>query len=350
MSTITVLMPVYNAEKYLNEAIDSILNQSYKAFDFLIINDGSEDTSEKIILSYKDQRIRYIKNEENLGIAATLNKGIDLIDTDYIVRMDADDIAVAERIKIQKEFMDTHPEIGVSSSYLEIFGNEKGVWTMPLENAEIKASLVFGSSIAHAPAIIRTQILKKNNIFYRNVFPYMEDYDLWYRLKDITIFSGLPKVLYLYRRLEHNVTIKNQSTSLERLKNFYTVLLKDMGIQPTEEELLLHCGLGKETLPPTKENLKKYKKWLEKLTQFNNKLKIYPAISLEKVIISKWDSLFYFLPPFGHQAVWSYFICSEKIYKKHIIYYLKYSINSLLSKLKIDKNKIKEAFSSYDKN
>ena len=96
---VTVLMPVFNSEKHLKEAIESVLNQSYTNFIFLIINDGSTDISETIILSYQDERIRYVKNTENIQLIATLNKGIELINTKYNARMDADDIAHQERIE-----------------------------------------------------------------------------------------------------------------------------------------------------------------------------------------------------------------------------------------------------------
>ena len=97
-------MAVYNGEKYLCEAIESMLNQTYTNFEFLIINDGSTDTTEEIILSYKDERIRYIKNEQNLKLIASLNKGLVLANGKYIARMDADDISMLERLEKQVDF------------------------------------------------------------------------------------------------------------------------------------------------------------------------------------------------------------------------------------------------------
>ena len=98
---ITVLMPVYNAGKYLREAIDSILNQSFSDFEFLIINDGSTDNSKNIIESYNDQRIKFIENDKNSGVIFSLNRGLDLAKGGYIARMDADDISLRDRLKIQ---------------------------------------------------------------------------------------------------------------------------------------------------------------------------------------------------------------------------------------------------------
>jgi len=112
MPKVTVLMPVYNAEKYLKEAIGSILGQSFSDFEFLIINDGSTDSSVKIIKSYDDPRIRFIANEKNLGVIPTLNKGFALAQGEFIARMDADDISLPKRLELQADFMDKHPEAG----------------------------------------------------------------------------------------------------------------------------------------------------------------------------------------------------------------------------------------------
>src|SRR5690242_1454586 len=107
---LTVLMPVYNAERFLREAIDSILAQSLQQFEFLIIDDGSTDSSVDIIRSYTDSRIRFIQNERNLGISATLNKGIELSKTELIARMDADDISYPTRLEKQYQYFLTHPD------------------------------------------------------------------------------------------------------------------------------------------------------------------------------------------------------------------------------------------------
>ena len=126
----TVLMPVYNAEKYVAEAIDSILNQTFNDFEFLIINDGSTDNSLDIIKSYDDPRITIINNETNLGLSHTLNKGIELARGEYIIRMDADDISLSIRLEKQIEFMDSNQHIGICGSWIQTFdksGNQS-IW------------------------------------------------------------------------------------------------------------------------------------------------------------------------------------------------------------------------------
>ena len=125
--TISIVMPVYNCENYLHEAIKSILEQTYTDFEFIIINDGSEDNSEDIILSYADPRIIYIKNDKNMKIVKTLNKGISLSRGKYIARMDADDICYRDRLEKQLSFMEKHKDIDLCGSYAQNFGTREDV-------------------------------------------------------------------------------------------------------------------------------------------------------------------------------------------------------------------------------
>ena len=127
---ISVILPAYNAERFLEEAIDSILAQTYKNFELIVLNDGSTDRTEEIILSYNDPRIRYIKNESNLKLIKTLNKGIALARGKYIARMDADDISLPTRFEKEIEFMEIHPDIGVcSSKVIHLFSNRKTIFS-----------------------------------------------------------------------------------------------------------------------------------------------------------------------------------------------------------------------------
>src|SRR3954469_1580225 len=124
MQPITVLMPNYNNAPFLKEAIDSILNQTFTNFHFLIVDDGSTDNSVDIIKQYNDPRITLIQKEKNSGIVDTLNIGLERIESTYIVRMDGDDISTPDRLMILYNFMEENPEIGVRGSQIMHFGNE----------------------------------------------------------------------------------------------------------------------------------------------------------------------------------------------------------------------------------
>ncbi|HET6244690.1 MAG: glycosyltransferase [Bacteroidetes bacterium] len=328
---ITVLMPVYNAADYLVDAIDSILNQTFINFEFIIINDGSEDASEEIILSYNDERIKYSKNQKNKGIVATLNKGIDLAIGKYIVRMDADDIAISDRIQVQKELMDAFPRVGVSSGYIKLFGNDNSIWKVPLSNDEIKATLLFDSPICHPASIIRTSVLREHCLHYKTTFPHMEDIDLWYRMKDLTEFANIDKILLYYRYENQNITLKNKATKIERTNQRNRLVLNDLGMNPSQKELDLHFGFKSNSLEVNNENVILYKKWLKNLKSVNKEKKVYPVIGLENVIARKWEQVFFKLPPYGIWVIWTYFKNSDKIYLKHLNYLLKYTFNIIVT-------------------
>ncbi|MEJ8801774.1 glycosyltransferase family 2 protein [Pontibacter sp. H249] len=304
---VTVLMPAYNAEEYISDSISSILNQSFSNFDLMIINDASTDNTEKIILSFTDKRIKYYKNEKNLRLVSTLNKGLDLISTPYVARMDADDLSHPKRLEKLFEHLTKNPAVDFLSSSLELFGSEKGIWSLPLSDDKCKATLLFRSCLNHAASIYKKSFLDRNNLRYRENHIYMEDYDLWYRaFRQGAVFKNIDDVLYSYRREEHNVSILNRNTSEQRLKSFYKEILRDYNISATSYELDLHCRL--RYLNDLKVNdIKNYKLWLELLTKKNNDLLLYPKQALQEVISEEWRMLYYYICDHYPELISTYF-------------------------------------------
>lgn len=329
-------MPAYNAEKYIRQSIDSILNQSFSRFILLIIDDGSVDSTEKIIRSYNDERIVYVKNEQNMGVKETLNRGLVMADTEYIARMDADDIAVPERLKWQIEFMDLNQEVGVSGGYFEFFGDESAVVKMPLRDEEIKAKLFFFSGFSHPTVIIRTKILKNNNLFYGCPVSYddqfghkineMEDSGLWHRMKHITQFANIDKVLIKYRKEGQNISGKNVKNVHNRKKIFYHYLLNEIGIiDPPEDEVLFLFSLQYFKDNPQIENIKKYKLFLDQLIEANMRSKIYDVLQFEAAVNRIWEQFFYFVITLKSKYVIRYWKISGGFNFKQTIYYLKFN-------------------------
>ncbi|MDX5438353.1 MAG: glycosyltransferase [Pontibacter sp.] len=212
MSKVTVLMPVYNAEKYLAEAIESILCQSLSDFEFLIIDDGSTDKSADIVHSYTDSRIRFVQNEQNMGIAATLNKGIHLASAAYIARMDADDISYPDRLLRQYTYLQQHPDcclVGTRTATISEGG--KLLWKDDLPSEHTYYNLTFFCSIYHPTVMFRKKAVVEAGMY---VLPYAEDYELWCRLSRKHRLHVLPEVLLDYR-------LSSKSTSNEVKKEEY---------------------------------------------------------------------------------------------------------------------------------
>ena len=178
---ISVLMPVYNCELYITEAIDSILNQTYTNFEFLIIDDASIDQTISIIKSYCDPRIQLIEKPLNTGLTNSLNLGLKLAKGKYIARMDGDDISLPERFAKQVALLEANTSFLLCGSAISIIGTNITRF-FPEEHEDIKIRMLQGNCIAHPTVMFRKEIINYYTIVYDNLKEAAEDYDLWCRL------------------------------------------------------------------------------------------------------------------------------------------------------------------------
>ena len=286
---VTVLMPVYNGEKYLKKAIESILSQTFKEFEFFIIDDGSVDKSAEIIKSFNDARIRLESNRANLGLIKTLNKGLGMSKGKYIARMDCDDISLPNRLSAQVSFMEKHPEIGVCGSWVKIIGlKNEFINKYPQNNEEARAYLLFNTPLAHPAVIIRKSILESCQFKYDEKYKHAEDYELWSRIIDYAQISNIPKVLLHYRMHRESVSKKNSSEQAENSNKVRSKLLKDLGMSATTAELDIHRRFVRPDYFNSKEFINKLEIWLNKILSANKKTSIYKQESLIKIISSRW--------------------------------------------------------------
>ena len=207
---ITVLISVYNGEKYLKEAIDSILNQTFKDFEFLIINDASTDNSEEILKNYKDSRIKIIFNKKNLGLTKSINKGLKIAKGEYIARQDADDVSSSERLEKQVRFLDTYPDYAAVGSFTKIIDEKSKVICQlerPVYFQEIKRALMLDNCITHGSVMIRKKCLLEVG-FYDEAMKRSQDYELWLRLSEKYKLANLPEYLYSWREHKENIEAK----------------------------------------------------------------------------------------------------------------------------------------------
>lgn len=194
---VTVLMPVYNAEKFLREAINSILEQSFKPFELLIIDDGSTDRSSEIIASYRDPRIRFIQNGKNLGITPTLNKGIALASCELIARMDADDVSHPQRIQKQFGYMKRNPDCALLSTWARVVDEDKKFIRLERYRSNFYYyNLTFECWMYHPTIMLRRSAVEQVGLYG---MPYSEDYDLFWKLSTRFKIANLPEALVDYR-------------------------------------------------------------------------------------------------------------------------------------------------------
>lgn len=237
---ISVILPVYNGEKYLKEAIESILNQTYKDFEFIIINDGSKDSSLEIIREYekKDERI-VVVSRENKGLIATLNEGMERAKGKYIARMDQDDISLPERFERQIKVMKNN-NIMVCGTYTKVI-DEDGKYIkdgiVPTQDDEIVKKLLECTNPLFHPTVM---FKKFDNIFYNEFAHNCEDYELWLKYTEIGKIENLPEYLLKYRIELSSITNSGRYLSFYNISNLFCeyVKMKLRNKMITEEKLI----------------------------------------------------------------------------------------------------------------
>jgi glycosyltransferase involved in cell wall biosynthesis len=289
MPRVSVLMPVYNAAPYLKEAIDSIVGQTYNDFELLVIDDGSTDNSAELIASCPDHRIRLLRQPVNKGIVAALNMGINLAEGEYLIRMDADDISLPERFAIQVGFMDANPMIGVCGSCMEVFSEkERAVWSPPFKHEEIFSNLLFESVLYHPTVIMRTALLKDNDLSYDDGYRHAEDYNFWTRCAKVSKLANIDEVLVRYRHHSESVGSREKPSQLASAARVREGLLIEMGIKANVRELAVHQALALWRAPSGLDFLDEALTWLLRLCEVNSKCKMFPEPAFSEVIGRRW--------------------------------------------------------------
>jgi glycosyltransferase involved in cell wall biosynthesis len=252
---ISVILAAYNAEMYLKEAIDSILVQTFNDFEFIIINDGSTDSTATIILNYTDSRIVYIDNETNKGLIYSLNSGLSKCKGKYVARMDADDIALPHRLQVQFDYMEAHPEIGICGSLIETFSDsgKKRIIRFPEEDRSVRAYTYFQAPFCHPTVMMRKEVLYKNQLDYSTKFFRTEDYALWINILKYTKAYNIQSVLLRYRKHEGSETwlSSKENKQVSNASLIQGLYLKENGIVLADTDLpLFSCLVNRSKVCP----------------------------------------------------------------------------------------------------
>lgn len=286
---VSVVMAVYNGEKYLHEAIASVLTQTFVNFEFIIINDGSSDNSLSIINSYSDKRIKLINNNGNKGLIYSLNSGIDASSGKYIARMDADDICLPERLKKQFEYLEFHPNIGViGCDYLSFSEKHSSYIKSIYKSGEIKSFLLFTATMCHPTLMLRKQILIENKLHYSETAKHVEDYDLWCRLILVTDFYNLNELLFKYRDHPHQVSHHYRAIQIQNSQIIQENYLMNLGFSFSESELQTHFLISSNSRIKLRNNLIDIEKWLMSLISQNTINKSISDVEFKTVIAKVW--------------------------------------------------------------
>lgn len=270
---VSILMPVYNTAPFLREAVDSMLSQTFTDFELIVLNDCSPDNAEEILDTYNDLRIVRYRGERNVGLANILNTGLEMARGKYIARMDSDDLSLSNRIKIQIDFLEAHPDIDLVSVGMQLFGSRTDMWIREQNPEKVKINALFFSPVLHASSVWRKDAFEKYSLLFRQEMVPAEDYDLWTRalLADLRI-TNLPDILYKYRiRSEQATSQTDKITEKTRevQRNYLHAALPSLSrknIEAFPEKLLpvFFANLKDSFFDPKLLAIRLYKIWKEK--------------------------------------------------------------------------------------
>ncbi len=290
-------MAVYNGQAYLRETVESILNQTLRDFEFVIIDDGSTDESAEILFSYDDDRIVYERNRSTCGQGNALNRGIALSRGQYIALTDCDDVSLPRRLEKQVKFMEKRTEIGICGTWMKTIGEKAGeIWRPPAEHAVIAATMLLENSLSHSSLMLRRETIEREHLFYDPLYRRVHDYELWTRAALVTVLANIQEVLVLYRNHSGQQSLQGQYERRLFLGSILLNQLSGLGIFPEEEEFELHQLLCNAI--PTLESpfINKTEAWLKKLDAANHEVGIYRPKALSHVLACKWYHICFATP------------------------------------------------------
>lgn len=234
MPKVSVIMPLYNAEKHLRGALESVIAQTFTDYELIVIDDCSTDGTAAILDTFDDPRIQRLRNERNLGIVGALNRGLDVARGVYIARMDGDDLAYPERFAAQVAYLDAHPEVGLlGTKYVHI--DDQGAYVYegveappppePSSRGYLRWSLLWMTTIQHPTAVIRRSVIEDHGLRYDPAFFTAEDYELWARIGQVSVVERLPQVYLQYRVNPDGISITKRTRQLE---THYTITQREL--------------------------------------------------------------------------------------------------------------------------
>ena len=297
---LSVVMLVYNSELFLKEAVESILKQTFSNLELIIIDDGSSDSSHKIIESFDDVRIKTFYNKTNRGIVYSRNKGLEYSKGKYIAMFDSDDVADLSKFEKQIKFLEDNLDYGMVGSWSEIINSNgdkaKKNFKLKAKPEEIPSILFFRNYFINSASVFRKEIVK--DFVYPEGYDIVEDYYLWVYISKRSKVWNLQEFLLSYRI--HNSAITNRKEELRKSENkFFFYLFKELGIPQLQYDFKSHMFIKNNEKIQKKEDLKEVDKWINLLSFQNSKVKQYDPKVFVKVLCNRWLKVVWSSKHFG---------------------------------------------------
>lgn len=279
---VSVIMPVWNCASYIEEAINSILQQTFNDFEFIIIDDASTDGTNEILKKYSDPRIKYILKEINQGVSSAVNDGFRLAQGKYIARIDGDDIAVKERFEKQVKVLENNPKIVVCGSLIQYLGGSNKVVEHKENHNEIIAELLISCSICMGASMFRREELL--GYFYDENRNSGEDYDFWTRVAWLGEMYNIQEVLLLYRVHSNQASIAHKPQQILDDVQIRLNLFKKLNYDTIKytDDLISKMLLLNQFI--TINDLELFLRWMNELLFLNQRLMVYPPKEFKNVL------------------------------------------------------------------
>lgn len=286
---VSVLLPVRNGEAFVRRAITSVLSQTFRNFELLILDDASTDCTPVILDSIRDTRLRRLRNDEPLGIAASLNRGLGAARGQFIARMDADDICHPRRLEWQVDFLARHPSVGLCGSWMTCFGaGRRFLLAYPTGPDCVRAYLLFDNPLAHPTVCWRASLSRERSWRYDERLRAAQDFDLWVRGAACTEIDNLPVSLLRYRLHEASVSHVSQAISDGQVTELLRQQLEKIGIHPDEQQLRFHRAVGHGAGQNSRSDLDRAERWLAFLLGANRGAAVFPEKGLAQAAGFVW--------------------------------------------------------------
>lgn len=284
-----------------------MLEQSFRDLEVVVIDDGSDDGTLDDLEKIRDRRLILRQNQDNLGQARTLNDSMAASSSEFIARMDADDISLPRRIERQVSFLSERSDIGIVGSWVRRFGaNSHGTWRTPATHDDIAARLLFQSVMAHPTVMIRRNIA--DQLQYRLDVAPVEDWDLWQKASFMTRLANIPEVHLLYRvktAAERGLgasTYETNPVRIQRLCEVAAPFLRALELDPGPDDVDLHISLGRHTLRPDAVEIDRAERWLLRVLEANVRMQRYELVAFKRAVGDIWWHVGY---AFADRGPWS---------------------------------------------
>lgn len=282
MVRVSVLLPVYNAENYIAEAIDSIFEQTLEDFELIVIDDASTDKTIEILNSFQDERLQLHLSHENRMHAYRLNQGIDLAKGNYLAIMHGDDVAHPKRLERQVEFLDSNPDVGVCGTWYRAFGAQERIIQPPVEDKDIRLEhLLNNSALGHPTVMLRHSVVRKSGLRYESDCVPAEDYWYWAKLSQVTRFANVSEVLLSYRIHSEQIgqqKVNKQLAEAQKVRDFLASLV--IGRELTPEEKWANYSLHRCAVVENSTSILILRDFVSALLQHNKVTKVLEQSSL----------------------------------------------------------------------